>query len=48
MRVVRGEQVQLPMCLNPCFNGTYSMRETPETNEFTAKVLILVLMEHTL
>ena len=37
------------LCLNPCFNGTYSRRlDTATEEQNTLKVLILVLMEHTL
>ena len=37
------------VCLNPCFNGTYSRRNVPLYLKVLKKdVLILVLMEHTL
>ena len=35
-------------CLNPCFSGTYSRRLASIGAWYTVRVLILVLVEHTL
>ena len=35
-------------CLNPCFSGTYSRRNPARRMSCQTKVLILVLVEHTL
>ena len=39
---------RLGSCLNPCFSGTYSQRTGKLFFTYGAKVLILVLVEHTL
>ena len=36
------------MCLNPCFSGTYSRRRGQSVGVKAKRVLILVLVEHTL
>ena len=37
------------VCLNPCFSGTYSRRQSEDYRwEKSLRVLILVLVEHTL
>ena len=36
------------ICLNPCFSGTYSRRDSCKTAAKVLNVLILVLVEHTL
>ena len=40
--------VNFSICLNPCFNGTYSRRSFTLSISAMNFVLILVLMEHTL
>ena len=38
----------LSSCLNPCFSGTYSRSQVVQLESGFFKVLILVLVEHTL
>ena len=47
-RPIIGMKWILKSCLNPCFSGTYSRRNYDWFYRFLQKVLILVLVEHTL